>query len=258
MLTAITRAASQTIVNCQLTYLKRLEMDASKAIQEQLDYERRLVELGVQVVSLPNRSSLPDSVFIEDTAVILDEIAIIAAMGAPSRRQEIFDTAEALSNYRPLKFINQPGTLEGGDVMRIGRRLYVGESTRTNSNGISQMRDILRVYDYDVINVEVDGCLHLSTGCTYIGRNTILSNRNWIHTERIQGVEIIDVYPLEPWAANALLINGVVVVSKSYPKTRTLLEERGFKIKAIDISELEKAEAGLTCLSLLFQDRPNP
>ena len=255
MLTAITRAVGPRIGDCQLTYLERQSINAEKAMREQREYEKCLEEIGVRVISLPSEPSLPDAVFVEDTAVIVDEVAVIAAMGAATRRQEVVSMADVLSRYRPLEFINHNGTLEGGDVVQVGRRLYVGISTRTNYDGVVQLREILQRYDYEVIDVEVPGCLHLTTGCTYIGRNTLLVNKSWVNTARLADCEIIDTDPMEPWAANALLAGDTVVVSTSHPKTKGKLMARGFIVKSVDIAELEKAEAGLTCMSLLFNDK---
>jgi dimethylargininase len=208
--------------------------------------------LGVRVISLPAEPELPDAVFVEDTAVVVNELAVVAAMGAVKRRSELPSLTKVLSSYRPLKFLNHSSTLEGGDVIRIGRTLYVGVSGRTNYEGVMQLREILKPYDYQVRPVEVKACLHLSTGCSYAGPNTILANPGWVDTSQFEGLDVIAVPPTEPWAANTLVIGDVTVVGSAYPKTRALLEERGFKAVSLDISELEKAEAGLTCLRLIF------
>ena len=214
----------------------------------------RIVSLTLvrTIVSLPAEPGLPDAVFVEDPVVVLDEVAVISNMGAPSRRPEAESLAKALARYRPLKFLAEPATLDGGDVIRIGRSLFVGLSRRTNREGIEQLRELLRRYGYQVQPVEVRGCLHLKSAGSYIGRNTILVNRSWIEVERLREFELLDVPNDEPAAANALLLNEVVVMPASFPKTRALLEERGFRVRTIDVSELQKAEAGVTCCSLIF------
>lgn len=252
MLRAITRGISPCIGNCELTYLDRQEIDAEKAVQQQRSYEQYLSSLGLSVISLPAEPTLPDAVFVEDTAVVVDEVAVITTMGAVSRRPEVRSVSPTLAEHRPLKFINGTGTLEGGDVMRVGRTLYVGVSTRTNLDGIAQMRSILKLYDYQVRAVEVKSCLHFKTGCTYLGRNTILANRAWVDLSPLEGFEVIDVPDGEPWAANALVIGEDVLVPASCPQTAGLLDERGFNVRTINVSELEKAEAGLTCMSIIF------
>jgi dimethylargininase len=252
MLTAITREVSASINNCELSFHARQPIDIAKAIAQHKAYRDCLDGLGVRVLSLPAEPELPDAVFVEDAAVVLDEIAIIANMGAPSRHPEARSLADALSRYRPLAFLVEPGTLDGGDVLRIGRCVFCGLSRRTNQEGIDQLRDVLRPFDYEVQPVEVRGCLHLKSACSYIGNNTVLINRSWIDTERLHGFQLLDVPDEEPTAANALLIKHVVIIPASFPKTRALLEERGFRVQAIDLSELQKAEAGVTCGSVIF------
>ena len=251
-LTGITREVSASINNCELSFHARQPIDVAKAIAQHKAYQDCLTELGVEIVSLPAEPELPDAVFVEDPAVVVDEVAVISIMGAPSRRPEARSLADELAHYRPLKFLVEPATLDGGDVMRIGRLVFVGLSQRTNREGIAQLRDILQPYGYQVQPVEVRGCLHLKSACSYIGNNTILVNRSLIDAEPFREFELIDVPNEEPAAANALLVQDVVIMPASFPKTRSLLEQRGFRVRTIDLSELQKAEAGVTCTSLIF------
>lgn len=252
MLTAITRAVSPSIDDCELTFHLRQQIDVARAASQHHAYEECLRELGVRVISLPAEPALPDSVFVEDAAIIVDELAIMTFMGAVSRRGETESLARALSEYRPIKYMQSPATLDGGDVMRIGRALYVGASSRTNAEGASQLRGLLAPFDYQVRAVEVTGCLHLKSACTYIGRNSILINRAWIDAAQLESFELVDVPTEEPNAANALLVGDVVVMPDSFPQTRAMLEGRGFNVRAVDVSELQKAEGGVTCKSLIF------
>ncbi len=252
MLTAVTRAVSSSINNCELTFHLQQQIDVARAASQHRSYEELLRGLGVRVISLPEERDLPDAVFVEDAAVVVDEIAVITRMGAASRRPEAESLARALAEYRPIKFIESPATLDGGDVMRIGRTLFVGASSRTNADGIDQLRDLLAPYGYEVKAVEMRGCLHLKSGCSYIGRNSILINRAWVDAAQLEGFELIDIPATEPSAANALLIDGVVIIPASFPKTRAMLEERGLSVRAIDVSEFQKAEGGVTCKSLIF------
>src|SRR6266581_392028 len=252
MLTAITREVSATISDCELAFHARQPIDVAKAVAQHKAYQDCLAELGVRIVSLPAEPDLPDAVFVEDPAVVVDEVAVISIMGAPSRRPEAGSLADALSHYRPIKFLREPATLDGGDVLRVGRLVFAGLSQRTNREGIAQLRDVLRAFDYEVQPVEVRGCLHLKSACSYIGNDTLLINRSLIDAERLRGFELLDVPDEEPAAANALLIKDVVIIPASFPKTRALLEERGFRVRTIDLSELQKAEAGVTCGSLIF------
>ena len=191
----------------------------------------------------------------EDPAVVVEEIAVLSRMGALSRRPESDSLADELSKYRRLEFLNEPATLDGGDVMRIGRVLFVGESARTNREGIEQLSRILRPYGYDVRAVAVTGCLHLKSATSYVGDNRLLVNRSWIDLHMLSQFELIDVPVEEPNGANALLIDEVVVLPESFPKTRALLERRGIEVRQVDMSELQKAEAGVTCCSLIFDVR---
>ena len=252
MLTAITREVSASINDCELSFHTRQLIDVAIASAQHKAYQDCLAELGVEIVSLPAQPELPDAVFVEDAAVVVDEVAVISIMGAPSRRPEAGTLIDTLSRYRPIKFLVEPATLDGGDVLRAGRFVFVGLSQRTNRKACSQLSDLLGGYGYQVQSVEVRDCLHLKSACSYIGSDTMLVNRSWIDTERLRGFELIDVPKEEPAAANALLVEDVVIIPASFPKTRALLEERGFRLRTIDLSELQKAEAGVTCGSLIF------
>lgn len=252
-LTAITRQVSSSINDCELSFHAREPIDVARAIGQHEAYCACLAELGAHLVSLPAEPGLPDAVFVEDPTVVVDEVAVIANMGAPSRRPEAKSLAAVLANYRPLRFLVEPATLDGGDVLRVGRSLFVGLSKRTNQDGIEQLREILRPFDYRVQAIDVRRCLHLKSACSYIGDNTILLNRSWIDAERLQEFDLIEVPEAEPNAANALFLGHVVIMPRSFPKTRDLLETRGIRVRALDLSELQKAEAGVTCCSVILQ-----
>ncbi len=253
MLTAIMRRVSPCIRKCELTYLTRRPIDIRRARQQQQAYERLLSGLGLHVISLPAEQELPDAVFVEDTAVVTDEVAVVTTMGCAARRREVDSISPVLEKYRLLQSINGAGVLEGGDVVQVGRTLFVGVSTRTNVNGIAQLSEIVTPYDYEVRPVQVKGCLHLSTGCGFIGRNTILANPSWVDLSPFEGFEIINVSPSEPWGANARTLADHVLISASSPQTAARIRERGFPVLPVAISEFEKAEGGLTCLSLIFK-----
>jgi dimethylargininase len=252
MLTAITRAVSPAFANCELLYVPRQRIDLSKAQAQHRTYEALLEKFGAQVISLPAEPTLPDSMFVEDPAIVLDELAVIMPLGTESRRPEAATLARALGKFRKLEYVTLPGTMEGGDILRVGRKIFAGLSSRTNSEGIRQLEAILKPHGYDVIPVRVSGCLHLKSAVTFVGRNTLLANRAWIDAEPLAGFEWIGVAPEEPHAANALAVGGTIIFPASFPRTRARLESRGFQVTALDISELQKAESGLTCSSLLF------
>jgi dimethylargininase len=256
-LIAITRAVSPAINNCELGFVPRHDIDVSKASEQHRQYERCLEELGVRVVSLPAEPDLPDSMFVEDPAVVIDELAIMTRMGAESRRKESETLAQALSRFRPLHWIQAPATLEGGDVLRVGSTLFVGMSQRTNADGIAQLTEAVSPLGYSVHGVPIRGCLHLKSACCYIGGSALLANTDWVDTGALEGFHdrfhIIDVPPDEPRAANVLTIGDTVLVPAAFPGTAGILEKLGWKTRILDISELMKAEAGLTCSSLLFE-----
>ena len=253
MLKAITRDVSPAIDRCELTFHTREPIDIERASRQHEAYKDCLRELGLDVMSLPAELDLPDSMFVEDTAVVTDEIAVITRPGAISRQPETATIAEALTAYRPLRFITEPATLEGGDVMRIGKVLFVGRTARTNEAGIAQLQEFMRPHDYDVQAVDVTNCLHLKSGCSYIGRDTILVNRSCVDASAFRQLHLLDVPANESAAANALLVGDTVILPAGFPETRALLERRGFSVRVVDVSELQKAEAGVTCCSLIFR-----
>jgi dimethylargininase len=252
MVTAITRAVSPGIVNCELTFVARQPIDLAKAEEQHRAYRRLLEKCGARVIALPAEPALPDSMFVEDPAMVLDELAVILPLGTESRRAEAASIARTLSKFRKLAYVELPGTAEGGDILRVGRRVFAGLSSRTNAEGIQQLASLLAAHGYEVISVAVTGCLHLKSAVSYLGRNTLLANRAWFDTKPFTGFEWIDVDPGEPHAANALAIHDTVIFPASFPRTRARIEERGFQVIPLDISELQKAESGLTCSSLLF------
>ncbi len=257
MLTAITRAVSPAILDCELSFIDRKPIDLAKAQEQHRAYEKLLEKLGAHVASLPPELGLPDSMFVEDPAIVLDELAVILPLGTESRRGEAASLANALSKYRKLAHVSLPGTLEGGDVLRIGRKLFVGLTKRSNAEGIRQLTELLKPFGYEVIAVPVTGCLHLKSAVTCLGRNTLLANRAWFATAPFAGYDWINVDPSEPYAANALPLGGTVIFPASFPRTSSRIESRGFHVTRLDISELQKAEAGLTCSSLLFESACN-
>jgi dimethylargininase len=252
-LIALTRAVSANINQCELTFIDRSEIHVERAKRQHGDYCQALSRMGVEVHILTDAEHLPDGVFVEDPAVVVDELAIITRMGSESRQNEVESFSQILDRYRKLKKIQAPGTLEGGDVLRIGKTLYVGLSKRTNRDGAEQLASILQPFGYTVKLSEAKGCLHFKTGCSYLGENTLLINPSWVDRSAFDGLKLIHVDLEEPFAANSLEIGGKVLYSKSFPKTLARLEKAGFTVELIDISELMKAEAGLTCMSQIFR-----
>ena len=253
MLTAITRAVSPALSKCELSFIERAPIDIERAREQHRAYEAALSNLGAKVISLPPEQEMPDSMFVEDPAIVLDELAVIFPLGTESRRPEAQSLAKAISPFRKIEYVALPGTVEGGDILRVDRKLFVGRTARTNEEGIRQLRKIVAPYGYEVIAVPIAGCLHLKSAVTYLGKNTLLANRAWFDTTSFAGFEWVDVDPGELHAGNALALSGSVLFPASFPKTRASIEAKGFRVLPLDIAELQKAESGLTCSSLIFE-----
>jgi dimethylargininase len=250
---AMTRPVSDALANCELTYLDRVPIDVERARAQHRAYEGMLEQLGCRVVRLDPAPDLPDAVFIEDTAVVVHEVAIISRSGAESRRAETTAVADVLARYRELRHIEAPGTLDGGDVLVCGRRIFIGRTGRTNDHGIAQMRQIMAPFGYRVDAVTVRGCLHLKSAATSLSQTQVLVNPAWISAEDFSGVELFPIEPTEPHAANILKAGDDYIYSPAFPRTAALLQ-RNVKLNFVDTSELAKAEGALTCCSLVFAE----
>lgn len=251
---AITRAPSPNLGACELTHLERVPIDAARAAAEHDAYERVLSELGCTIEQLPAEPDLPDSVFVEDTAVVLPELAVITRPGAASRQPETASVAQALGRYRPLQHIDAPGTMDGGDVLRVDRTLYVGLTSRTSRDAVDRLRGILQPFGYQVDGIEVYGCLHLKSAASWLGGDTVLLNPEWVDEGLFEGFRSIHVHPDEGHAANVLAVGGAVLCPAAHSRTCERLERHGYDVRPVDITELAKAEAGMTCSSLILED----
>ncbi len=246
------RTVSRSLARCELTHAPRQPFDLARARQQHEAYAAALRAAGIAVTVLPEAPDLPDAMFVEDPALVLDELAILTRPGAPSRRPEVALIAPAIGAVRRTFEIREPGTLEGGDVLRLGRALFVGRSSRTNADGIRQLTDIVAPFGYAVNPVAVQGCLHLKSAVTAVAPNLLLAHPPWIDPAAFRDFEILPVDPAELSGANALALNGRVLVVASAPRTAARLSARGLDVRLLDVSELQKAESGLTCSSLLF------
>ena len=252
---AFTRSVSPKIADCELTHLSRDPISAERAHDQHAAYEQALADSGFKVVRLPELQDHPDAVFVEDTAILLGEHAVITRPGAESRRAETESTAAGLADRFTVHHMRR-GTLDGGDVLRIGRTVYVGQSQRTSCEGIVALANIAAPLGYEVIAVPHERCLHLKTGATYLGpdgagRPTVLINPQWIDPAVFSGVDILSSHPDEAFGANALRAGERLIYPAAYPLTAERLRAAGFEVEEVDIGELEKAEAGLTCMSLV-------
>ena len=252
MLIAITRDISPALADCELTHLTRQPIDVERARAQHRDYERLLIEAGCRVERLAAGADMPDSVFLEDAAVVLDEIAIITRPGAASRRPETAAVAARLRAYRDVRSIEPPATMDGGDVLIVGKRVFVGCSRRTNRAAIDQMRGLVAPYGYEVESVDVRGVLYLKSAVTAVGDNLLLMNTSLLPVGSFADFDQVAVDAAEPLGANALWIGGQVIYPSSFPRTRERLERRGLDVRTVDAGELQKAEGAVTCCSLVF------
>ncbi len=252
---AITRGVSPNLGSCELTHLTREEIDPALAVAQHRQYEQALVDLGCRLFALPGDPEMPDCVFIEDIAIVFDELAIITRPGAASRRAEIPVVRSTLGPFRRLTEIHEPGLLDGGDVLRVGKTVFVGLSTRTNQAALEQLEQILEPLGYRVRAIGFGSCLHLKSAVTQVADRTLLIQPDWVSPKCFPGLELIPVDPSEPHGGNALQIGGTVLYSGAYDRTRERMEAHGLTVRTVDQSELAKAEGGVTCCSLIFEQR---
>jgi dimethylargininase len=252
MTIAITRKISPRFNECEVTHIERTPIDLDVARAQHEEYVNALASLGCQVIELPEEPDLPDSVFVEDTAFILPEAAVITRPGADSRKPETESIIRALSPHRPLVHVTEPGTVDGGDVLVLGKNIYIGISTRSNDAAVRQIQELLAKYGYTVTAVEMHDCLHLKTALTKVDDKTLLINPNWVDTSHFKGFDWIEVDPSEPFAANCLPVGDGIIFPTAFPKTKQRLEQKGYKIQAVNVAELAKAEGAVTCCSLVL------
>ena len=250
---AIPRQVSPAINQCELTHLAREPIDYDRACIQHKQYENALRSLGLDVITLNAKADLPDSVFVEDVALVLDECAIMLNPGASSRRPEVASVEKALTPYREIFRIQPPATVDGGDILTVGRTIYVGISSRSTGEAVRQMKAILSPHGYEVRAVRVTGCLHLKSAVTQAGNDTLLINPEWVSKDDFPGMKFIEVGPSEPYAANAVLVDDTIIYPSSFPKTQAKLEAAGIRMIIVDADELAKAEGAVTCCSLIFK-----
>ena len=252
MLTAITREVNAALGNSERTFLPRVRIDIDLALQQHQQYQSVLSSLGCEIVTLPTEPGLADSVFIEDTAMVLDEIAVLCRPGAASRQPEVAGVESVLQQYRTLASIQPPGTLDGGDLLRVGKVIYAGLSTRSNQSGIEQLRSIVADYGFSVKTVETTKCLHLKSAVSEVAAGSLLINPDWISRSVFRDCDLIDVDKKEAHAANALRVGRSVIYPSSFPRTMEKLVACDIGVTPVNVSELQKAEGAVTCCSLIF------
>ncbi len=250
---AIVRPVSRSITRCELTHLHREAIDLERARAQHRIYTQCLQEAGYALIELAEQADLPDAVFVEDTAIVLDELAIITRPGAISRRPELPSVAQALLPFRTPKSLLAPATLDGGDVLVMGRTLFVGLSLRTNEEGTRQLADQVRPFGYKVVPVPIHGCLHLKSAVSRIAPDLVLVNPDWLDVACFKDYNSIAVASDEPHAANALPLEDTILFPDAFPRTAESLLRHGLPLRLLDMSELAKAEGAVTCCSIIFR-----
>jgi dimethylargininase len=253
MTIAITRKVSPRFNECEITHIERTPINLDIARAQHHEYVRALVNIGCQVIELPEEPDLPDSVFVEDTAFILPEVAVITRPGADSRKPETESIANALIPHRPLVHVAPPATVDGGDVLVLGKKIFIGLSTRSNLQAVEQLNDLLEKYGYTVHGIELTDCLHLKTAVTHVDNKALLINKQWVDSSHFEGFDLIEVNASEPLAANCLPVNGQILYPTTFPATQRMLEERGYSVTNVNLDELAKAEGAVTCCSLIIE-----
>ena len=227
--------------------------DYQKALAQHADYIEALKECGLQVTVLPADENFPDSTFIEDTALMTPHCAILTNPGAPSRTLETQSVLIVIREfYKQVEMIEAPGTCDGGDIMMVGDHYYIGLSERTNQEGAEQMIAILEKYGMQGSTVNLTEVLHLKTGLGYLENNNLLACGEFLGKPEFQQYALLPVDPDEAYAANSVWINDTVLVPKGFPKTSALIRSAGYKVREVDVSEFQKLDGGLSCLSLRF------
>jgi dimethylargininase len=252
-LVAIAHVPSPHLEGGERTYVGHEPIDVGRAAAQHRAYCDALRSCGAEVVTLDLYRQHPDCVFVEDTALVLDEVAVMMSMGAPSRRGEAAGIEPALREFRDIERVRLPATIDGGDVVRAGRDLYVGASPRTNAEGIDALRTIVRPFGYTVTAVPVRECLHLKTACSALPDGRFLVNSRWIDTSPLPRGSTVDVPADEPWAGDVLAIDSTIVASDAFPRTLDLLTRHSERVVPVTVSEFAKAEGGVTCMSLVFR-----
>ncbi len=249
---AITHLPSPHMNRAVRTYIDEAPIDLDLARAQHEGYCGALAECGAEVRRLDVNVEHPDCVFIEDTAIVLDELAIVCSMGHSSRRPEPAGVEPVLSEYREIRRVELPATIDGGDVLRVGRTLLVGLSARTNFAAAEAIAELVRPLGYRVQTVRVTGCLHLKSAVTALPDQRLMLNRAWLEMSDLAGFSQVPLPADEPDAANVALVGEVVCASSAHPGTISMIRELGFDVRAIDLSEFAKAEGCVTCLSLLL------
>lgn len=247
---AIVRPVPDSYDRCVRTSAERI--DVARARRQHAEYCGALQELGLKLVWIKGDNALADSCFVEDTAVVLGEKAVICNLSLESRAREVVEVAKVLKDLKETYYIKPPAIIDGGDVLRVKDKVLIGLSARTNLQAVEQLRRILEDTNLEIVPVKIRNVLHLKSACTYLGENHVILSRGHFDTEILSDCTKIFVPRGEEYAADCLAINGTVLTAKGYPKTRKLIENEGFFVKELEVSEFRKGDGALTCLSIVW------
>ncbi|MDX2419305.1 MAG: arginine deiminase family protein [Xanthomonadales bacterium] len=249
---AIVRTPCRAMVN-GLSSANLGPPDYPKALLQHADYIEALKECGLQVTVLPADENFPDSTFVEDVALMTPRCAILTNPGAPTRRLETRSMLKTINEfYADVEMIEAPGTVEAGDIMMVGDHYYIGLSVRTNQAGAEQMINILENHGLQGSMVELTEVLHLKTGLGYLENNNLLACGEFLNKPEFQRYRLLKIDTDEAYAANSVWINGTVLTPRGFPKSKALIKSAGYTIREVDVSEFQKLDGGLSCLSLRF------
>jgi dimethylargininase len=246
---AIVRKLGRTFAN-GITTSKLGKADHRIALAQHDAYCNALIKCGVELIALEADENFPDSCFVEDTAVVTEKMAVITRPGAPQRRGEEVSIREVLSRYKKIELIRDPGIVDGGDIMRMDDHFFIGLSARTNIEGAHQLAAILQEYGYSSSEIKVETMVHLKSGVTYLGKGNFIAVGEFVKKFSIYSV--IPADQDEAYSANCLALNDNILVSKGFPKTKKRIRDLGYNIVELEMSEFQKMDGALTCLSLLF------
>lgn len=249
---AIVRAIPNTYQDCVTIAPDKPVINVELAKQQHAAYCKTLEQLDLKLIRIEADDALPDCCFTEDTAIVFGDVAIITNPGTISRIAETAEMEKVLTPLKNIHHLSSPATIDGGDVLKIDQKIFIGISSRTNEEAIKQVATILHSKGYDVIGVKIRDTLHLKSVCTNVGKGCILLAEGHLDKKIFSEYDIIIVPEEESYAANCLVVNGKVLLPKGFPKTKSLVEAKGFSVIEMDMTEIEKADGALTCLSIIF------
>jgi len=247
---AVVRPVPDSYDRCARTNVEKIHVALAK--RQHAEYCAALQKLGLRLIWVKSDNTLPDSCFVEDTALVFGEKAVICNVGIRSRVKEGVEVAKVLEGLKETHYIKPPATIDGGDVLKIEDRVFVGLSPRTNLQAVKQLRNILEDSNLEIVPVEVHNVVHLKSAITYLGNNCVILSNKHFDTGILRDLKKVVVPSGEGYAANCLDINETILMASGHPRTKKLIEEEGFFVEELDVSEFRKGDGALTCLSIVW------